>query len=349
MFWEGRSASDRLYHLTSLNNLNSICKENKFNLSYSGVESAEQFKVKKRNKSFKTISRHGEVKRSKSKPDEMDYNKNFYFSVARSIYSAIFRMDADNFDEKFIIELDGSKLADRYEIIPVSYYRNAPSNYRTDEMEDRVISNKPYIENSKRYIIAIHAYLNPRNIQEIQEYELKTLKDIASMGYTVYLYKNQKDIKFLKRERAEVINGSILTRVSNTIKDVMNPMEASWTKRESDTLGIVTAAYDFIINPTFKTLVEILKNDPDYRDRDSVKNPTPSGIYYISEGSIISIPEYIINKIGFLRTSKKPEIRKQIHKFSELQRKTSKSLYELATNAYEKVKKELSDINKDLS
>lgn len=339
VFWEGRSASDRLYHLTSLNNLESICKSNRFNLSYSGVESAEQFKFKKRNKSIKSITPHGDVIRSKFNPDEMDFKKNYYFSVARSLHSSIFDMGNTNLDEKVIIELDGSKLADRYEIIPVNYYRSGVHNHRTDEMEDRVISNKPYIENSKKYIIAMHVYFHPRNPQDTQEMLLNKLKDIASMGYTVYLYKEQRDIRFLRRERAEIIKGSIFTKISNKIKDAIDPNEDFISKRDIKSQGLIVAAYDFITNPTFETLVELLRNDEDYKD--AVKNPTPSGIYSISEKSIISFPVYIMNKIGTVRTSKNTEIRKQLFKFSELQRKTNKSIYDLATEAYEKVKEEL--------
>lgn len=342
VFWEGRSASDRLYHLTTLNNLKSICKENRFNLSYSGGEGVEQFKYKRRSKAPKYINRHGEVARSVLTNHVPSFEKNYYFSTARSIYSSIFRMDDEGFEQKFIIELDGSKLADRYEITPVNYFRSGSSNHTVNEMEDRVISSKPHIENSKKYIIAIHAYLNPRDPQDLREYNLNILKDIASMGYTVYLYKEQRDLRFLRRERAEVIKGSVLTRISNTIKDVINPTEAIMIKRESDVQGIIIAAYDFIINPTFETLVELLRNDEDYNDSYAVKNPTPSRIYYMVEGSILSLSQYIVNKLGSVRTSKNTEIRKQIYKFSELQRKTNKSIYDLATEAYEKVKKEIS-------
>lgn len=342
MFWEGRSASDRLYHLTYLNNVESICKSNRFNLSYSGGEEVEQFKYKSRSKSEKYINSYGEVRRSVFNTHVPSFKKNYYLSTARSIYSSILDITNPNLREKAIIELDGSKLADRYEIIPTNYYRSGTHNTSTDEMEDRVITNKPYIENAKRYIVAIHVHLRPHNQEEVREHELKILKDIASMGYTVYLYNQAKDIKFLRREKAEIIRGSILTRISNKIKGAINPQEEFKTDKDIQNEGYVRAAYDFIINPTYETLVELIKNDIEYENQGIRNNPTPAGMYYMIENMMTPLPTKILYKLAGVRTSKNTEIRKQLYKFSELQRKTNKKIFDFATEAYEKVKKELS-------
>jgi hypothetical protein len=343
MFWEGRSASDRLYHITSLDKLKSICKNNRFNLSYSGVDGSEQFKFNKRPRTIKSKTPHGDTIRSSFQPYEFNFKKNYYFSVARSVYSSIFEMkDENDMREKIIIELDGSKLANRYEIIPVNYFRHGPNNHRTDEMEDRVISNKPYIENAKRYIVAIHAYIFPHNPPDFQEMELQKLKDIASMGYTVYRYKKAKDIKFLRRERAEVVSRSILNRIANTIKDTISPEEEFLTRNDTRKENNIKASYNFVSNPTYETLLELLKNEPEVQEHINLDNQTPEKLYYTVRRITAQLIRFIPDILSSARTSRNAEIRKYIYKFSEMQRKTNKTVLEISAEAYKKVLEELS-------
>lgn len=117
-----------VYHGTNYLAASNICKSNKFALNWSLAKQAE---------------------------DLIGGTHPYFLSTARNKNSRYLKgLDV-------IFKLDGRKLATKYKGSPVDYwgdsYRNAVSDH--SEQEDRVFSNKPYIENAARYILEIEVSL----------------------------------------------------------------------------------------------------------------------------------------------------------------------------------------------
>lgn len=81
----------------------------------------------------------------------------YYLSCARSKANDYFRRNAGT--SSVILVLDGVKLGQRYAGLPVNYWYSPTSPGLTkdnDEMEDRVLSSKPFIPDAMSYITQIH-------------------------------------------------------------------------------------------------------------------------------------------------------------------------------------------------
>ena len=121
-----------LYHYTSQNNILKILESNEFRLSTTLGTGAEQ---------------------------EVNKGKWFYFSMARSLMSSYLKY-ADA-----IIKINGEKLGADYHGAPTDYWgpgwKKSPAERTSmDEMEDRVITDKPSIKNAKKYIEEIYLAFN---------------------------------------------------------------------------------------------------------------------------------------------------------------------------------------------
>ena len=158
--------TDVVYHFTSLKNLENILKTNRFyaSVSLAGSEA--------------NLSR----------------NNLFYFSTTRNKTRRI------HISRTVRIKLDGRKLSQKYKAFPVDYHwetanepdnpdykpKNAKNpNFNISEFEDRIVLNKPYIEDANKYIINID--ILSEDTSEIIIYEC------GKHNIPVSFYKNSKD------------------------------------------------------------------------------------------------------------------------------------------------------------
>lgn len=286
VFWESRNPLNRLYHKTGTKSLLDILGSNEFKLTVINSE-FERFKIDRRTKKY--YSRNTPV---------YNYKKNYYMSTARSMYNFYYNI---GYHRPFaILELDGSKISDKYEIIPVEYWHVSNTSERSrDETEDRIISTKPTIRDASKYITRIFIYRGDQN-----EIEQKRIDVAVNSGIPVYVFRNVNDLFLKNIKKAEP---------QETHNQEVSPREYYVHPDSPDTkkkIKELEDLYNFITNPTIE-------------NREKIKH------------TITSADEMFYNTSN----SKVQEIREVVFKFQELQRKTNKSLKELLKNAIEEFDK----------
>jgi hypothetical protein len=109
--------SDIVYHYTDLTKLNSILEEDKFMTS---------------------------VALGTSSDSRLNKNRVYYFSTARSKRGSY---GSKSFQSVQLV-LNGQKLSQNYKGGPVDYWGQYEKGKGHSETEDRIFTNKPYIENA---------------------------------------------------------------------------------------------------------------------------------------------------------------------------------------------------------
>lgn len=112
--------------------------------------------------------------------------------------------------------LNGEKLNQRYKGIPVDYW-NFPKNaegWNNDtekfieymknkqEKEDRIILNKPYLENLRKYIIEVHRWFgySPSNMEFYESIKLNNI--CKKYNIPVYFYESEEDFLHERKDKA---------------------------------------------------------------------------------------------------------------------------------------------------
>ena len=160
--------SGDVYHYTSPNAILNILKTNKINLSSNLGGAADQYGNKP---FFLSFSRTGSFK--------LGYGKKGGDAKARIIF-------------------DGAKLNNRYKSMPVDYWGlkgTADINSRDSfEYEDRILSDKPTIDNALSYIKRIDMLI--KDIERYPQYAIRfkqILELTNEMNIPAYVYSNEKD------------------------------------------------------------------------------------------------------------------------------------------------------------
>jgi len=151
-----------LYHVTNINNLENILKDNKFRL---------------------TPDLGSESDSAHRKTDK----KVYYFSTARNKLGS-YGLSVGNGSTTLVI--NGEKLSNTYSGKAVDYWGEEfrkinPSKF---ESEDRIYSDKRHIENAKQYILEIHIYM------DVEQFDDRTAV-IKTWKRTIILLK-QKNIPY---------------------------------------------------------------------------------------------------------------------------------------------------------
>ena len=291
VFWENRNPLSRLYHRTSVDSLITILGSNKFKLTVAN-SAFERFVMDRRSK-----------KHNHSNHPVYNYKKNYYLSTARSMYNTYYIDKQRYYKRSFaIMELDASKLADRYEIIPVDYWHPSKTPGDTDskdETEDRVISTKPNINDAEKYITRIFLYVGDDN-----ELQKRQIDIIANCGLPVYVFRKEHDLYLRNIKKAERIEGHNEESNPKELYVPESDVSKDYVVRELNNL------YNFIV-------------DPSIENREKITRP------------IISAEELLNNNIH----SKVQEIREIVFKFQELQRRTNTSIRNLLIKTIEKFDK----------
>ena len=168
--------SDILYHSTSLYNVLNILKNNKLRLSPDlGAESESNLRKK---------------------------NKIYYMSFARS------KMGEYHSPSKYsgnlsLIVFDGRQLKqDGYSGAPVDYWGWG----NKDEMEDRLYSKSPYIEDAAKYITEIHTFFKRGDQENDTAKSVRWLRSAYIMakrlGITMYVYDDIDAFKLLDTRKS---------------------------------------------------------------------------------------------------------------------------------------------------
>lgn len=128
---------------------------------------------------------------------EADLGKGaFFLSLARSP-SSDYIANSATYGNKVIFVFDGVKLGHNYSVKPVNYWHNNEYN-KSDEMEDRLYANKPYIPLMK-YLKEVHFRTDPNwNGSDTLDIILKCKMN----KIPVYQYSAWEDLLELKKKAA---------------------------------------------------------------------------------------------------------------------------------------------------
>ena len=175
--------SDILYHFTYIPHLRNILKYNKFATSTNLGSNADASK---------------------------DKGKFFFFSTQRTKGMSGY---AQHHGNNVAIVLDGRKLnytfkgfatdywnwsKKRSDYSDVSSYNNA---LQSEENEDRIVTNKPYIDNANKYIIEIHVLIIPEHNNQEGIEEINNL----CQGYNIPIYFYLDDNSFKLQDKRKAV------------------------------------------------------------------------------------------------------------------------------------------------
>lgn len=172
--------SDVVYHGTNMSSAYQILKTNAFRLSTTMGTPAET-----------GIS-----------------NKYYYLSTTRSVLGSYHR---DPHGTGVVMQLNGRKLGHNYKAKPVDYWGPDFRKIQPDknEMEDRVFSNSPTIDNASTYITAVHFYVDVDALDKTRRrlpIFRKAYLEAKKQGIATYVYDNRKS--FLTLNTADAIKPS---------------------------------------------------------------------------------------------------------------------------------------------
>ncbi len=113
--------------------------------------------------------------------------KYYYLSTTRSKLGSYHSQE--HVVSGIMLVLDGAKLAQKYSGGPFDYWND---KYH-DEMEDRVLSNHPFIENAKDYITSIHIlYQYDKGVDADGQQYLRAYYEAKKSGIPTYFYNSRK-------------------------------------------------------------------------------------------------------------------------------------------------------------
>ena len=190
------SAGNVIYHFTSLFNLYHIIKTDTFALTPS-------------------LSREEDSKLNK--------NKLFYASLTRSKIGDY----GNNKHVMACLVLDKNKL-NQFKIMPVDYYQNKSL---TNEMEERLLSDKPYIKNFINYIISVDIFIRPQRLDDLSF--LKKIKHLCdSVGIDVRFFKDHTNFNYSKN----FLSGDALEDMLADVEDhgEIEPVNNSYDNKSID-------------------------------------------------------------------------------------------------------------------
>lgn len=168
------SATPILYHLTNSYAAVSILRHNEFHLKPAEGTSSEEDLT----------------------------NNSYYLSTTRHrlggyTLSSIYK-------NSVIFVLNGTKLNQRYKIIPVDYWKardmegiSKETRTKYEESEDRVLSKKPKIK-ANPYILEIHAHIN--------DHSMNLKRFCLYKKIPIYFYSNIKDLLLMNKKNSVKVN-----------------------------------------------------------------------------------------------------------------------------------------------
>jgi len=136
---------------------------------------------------------------------KVDKGRAFFFSTQRSGGKSGYGRSSGN----VCIVLDGRKLSQIYKGFPTDYWGwskkrsdwDTESEYMTalqsTEMEDRIVTDDPYIDNASKYIIEIHILID----WTIKENDIEEMDKLAG-DIPIYYYTDKEAYKLMNKKKA---------------------------------------------------------------------------------------------------------------------------------------------------
>ena len=182
-----------------------------------------------------------------------------------------------------ILKINGAKLGSRYTGIPVDYWSSLQRRKAgSSEMEDRIVSDKPYIEDASDYIEAIFISISPAsNILSTKAYSLLTIVKYCRR-YDIPVYINPGSAKL--SGNSWIANPNIYVK-NGKIKDI------TWLIDKLKTIRIRTNGTQGMLNSIYTTvtsvlsLYSILKNSQDTSDESTLSIFKRAGVDTVSKST----------------------------------------------------------------
>ena len=131
------------------------------------------------------------LKSSESKLLPKGFDKPYYLSMSRN--------PSGSYKASQLLVLDGDRLSQRYQIIPTNYW-DKRSNNGSSEMEDRLWSKEPFIENARSYIKEIHLYIPEERLYDKDNPIIPSVLEYSKIPF--YIYTNRKDLFLMNKKKA---------------------------------------------------------------------------------------------------------------------------------------------------
>ena len=175
--------SNILYHFTHIGNISNILTTNKLNTS----------------SNLGTLS-----------DAQKDKGRSFYFSTQRNKGKSGYGYNTGG---DAVLVLDGRKLMSKYKGFPTDYwnYSTSPKDYhnqqdyinalRSKELEDRIVTNEPYIEPASDYIKEIHVDLSrPWYLKKSDAINIEN--KAKELGIPIYFYNDKNQYQLQNKTKA---------------------------------------------------------------------------------------------------------------------------------------------------
>ena len=109
-------------------------------------------------------------------------------------------------NSNYRLVLDGNKLNQNFKSIPVDYWKGNSVRYEVEyEYEDRIITDKPVINNISKYIIRIEIVTSSSYNETFYENYYKILELAKQRNIPIFFYENKKDLRL----KQNIINDKI--------------------------------------------------------------------------------------------------------------------------------------------
>lgn len=106
------------------------------------------------------------------------------------------RSPVGDYDNNVTLKLDGRKLNNNHRGMPVDYWGR---DWKKDEMEDRLVSDKPIIRDACKYVLEVHVQFIPEvNGPEVRKLAIEAKKK----EIPVYIYEDENAYKTLNKNKA---------------------------------------------------------------------------------------------------------------------------------------------------
>ena len=207
--------SSVVYHLTETENALNILKQKRFNLTET-ITGSDDFKFQN--------------------------NKFYFLSFSRNKINYYFKEKIDEQKLLTIFKLNGDWFNQNYKGKPVEYFNNKwiqdrkqnIDSYR--EMEDRIISDKPYIDlpnNLKEVITEVHVFIGKMHHEYdtgiLKSVIMPLLKEAKKNNIPVYIYYNENNFFILNKKNSRNIQQLIdKIKKSSTIKKQNNKINFNY-------------------------------------------------------------------------------------------------------------------------
>lgn len=258
--------SQKLYHSTNANGAFHILKDNQFKLS-PVVE--------------------GDVEHNLNK------GKHYYMSFSRNKGSYFLNGLLDNNKlPVFTFEINGDKLGRQFGGQAVNYFNNGEKS-QTNEYEDRLMTDKPVINNASQYIEAVHCYLPPEYMKNPNSgqtlHQVKASCD--AKGIPVFFYNDRKAFTLLNKGKT------------------INPDDKFFNKEQPHST-VVPGEFDKGGKKDYDSIISILQNG-----KNGLNGNDQYTLAYLANPSTRA--EIATNILRYLRSIKQSD-RETIAQYNEL-------------------------------